>query len=129
VLHLGLDLPHGQASLDGDRLEHHVALRVEETVAGRPTYAGAYVARTAGAYALAVRQLTAGGLHAPSDAGSKNPTKCSLLVVAKGGKWVRLYPKVGGTDDDQDGFHCPEPGVAKVTADLGQGAIDPTRPS
>ena len=72
---------------------------------------------------------TAGGLHAPSDAGSKNPTKCSLLVVAKGGKWVRLYPKVGGTDDDQDGFHCPEPGVAKVTADLGQGAIDPTRPS
>ena len=78
--------------------------------------------------ARAFTDWTAGGLHAPNQAGSKNPTRCGLLVVAKGGKWVRLYPKVGGPDDDGNGYHCPEPGVAKVTGDLGQGAVDPTRP-
>ncbi len=35
---------------------------------------------------------------------------------------------VGGTDDDQDGHHCPEPGIAEVTEDLGKGAVDPSRP-
>jgi ABC-type branched-subunit amino acid transport system substrate-binding protein len=71
---------------------------------------------------------TAGGLHAPNDPGGKEPTQCSLLIEAKGGKWVRKYPKVGGTDDDQDGYHCPEDSSADVTADLGQGAVDPSRP-
>ena len=71
---------------------------------------------------------TAGGLHAPNDPGSKNPTQCSLLVIAKNGEFVRKYPKTGGTDDDKDGFHCPEDSSADVTADLGQGAVDPSRP-
>lgn len=71
---------------------------------------------------------TAGGLHAPNDPGSKTPTQCSLLIEAKGGKWVRKYPEVGGTDDDKDGYHCPANSSATVTEDLGQGAVDPSRP-
>jgi len=72
---------------------------------------------------------TAGGLHAPSNPGSSEPTQCSLLLEAKGGKWVRLYPEIGGTDDDKDGFHCPSDSSATVTEDLGKGAVDPSRPA
>ncbi|RYY38868.1 hypothetical protein EON62_00145, partial [archaeon] len=40
------------------------AVRVEEVVAGLPSYTGEYVAPDVGNYHLAVRQLTRGGLHA-----------------------------------------------------------------
>ncbi|MBM3661359.1 MAG: ABC transporter substrate-binding protein [Actinobacteria bacterium] len=80
--------------------------------------------------AEAVEDWTAGGLHASSDPGRSEPTECGLLVVAKGGKWERLYPEVGGTDDDGDGFHCPPDSVATVTEDLGvEAKINPKYPN
>ena len=58
------------------------------------------------------------------------PPTCTTLIEVKNGKFERLYPKIGGEDDDLDGFHCPSSadGTAKVTEDLGQGAVDPHRP-
>jgi hypothetical protein len=80
--------------------------------------------------AEAVEDWTGGGLHAPSDPGRSEPSECGLLVVAKGGKWERLYPEVGGTDDDGDGFHCPPDSVATVTEDLGvEAKINPKYPN
>ncbi len=78
----------------------------------------------------AITEWTGGGMHAPSDPGRENPAECGLLVVAKGGTWERLYPEIGGTDDDGDGFHCPPDSVATVTEDLGvEAKINPKYPS
>jgi hypothetical protein len=49
-------------------------------------------------------------------------------MEVKDGKFTRLYPEVGGTGDDGDGFHCPTDGVSEVPANAGQGAVDPDRP-
>ncbi|UDY34909.1 ABC transporter substrate-binding protein [Dermatobacter hominis] len=73
---------------------------------------------------------TGGGLHAKEDlAGGPEITAspCSMLMVVKDGKYERLYPEIDGTDDDGDGFHCPSDGVTEVTADVGQGKVDPGR--
>ncbi len=80
--------------------------------------------------AEAVEDWTGGGLHSPSDPGRSQPAECGLLMVARDGKWERLYPEIGGTDDDGDGFHCPADGVATVTEDLGvEAKINPNYPN
>ncbi len=80
--------------------------------------------------AEAVEEWTGGGMHAPSDPGRTQPSECGLLVVAKSGAWERLYPQIGGTDDDGDGFHCPADSVATVTEDLGvEAKINPKYPN
>lgn len=80
--------------------------------------------------AEAVTEWTGGGLHSPSDPGRENPAECGMLLVARNGEWERLYPEIGGTDDDQDGFHCPADSVATVTEDLGvEAKINPKYPS
>ncbi len=80
--------------------------------------------------AAAVDDWTGGGLHAPQDP-DQGPTAsastCSMLLIVKDGEFERLYPEVGGKDDDGDGFHCPTDGITKVTADVGQGKVDPSR--
>jgi len=80
--------------------------------------------------AVAQKGWTGGGLHSKQDPGGSDTavaSPCSMLMVVKDGKFERLYPEVGGTDDDGDGFHCPTDGVTKVTADVGKGNIDPDR--
>ena len=81
--------------------------------------------------AAATSDWTGGGLHAPQDP-DEGPTMkastCSMLVMVKDGKFVRRYPEIGGEGDDGDGFHCPADGLTKVTADVGEGNVDPTRP-
>lgn len=80
--------------------------------------------------AAAVKEWTGGGLHAPQDPARFDEAKaspCSMLLVIKDGKFQRLYPKIGGQGDDGDGFHCPTDGVTEVTADVGEGNVDPNR--
>jgi hypothetical protein len=78
--------------------------------------------------AAAQTEWTAGGTHAPTDPGG-DPPECGMLVVVKNGEFERLYPEIGGTDDDQNGFHCPEDSIATVTEELpAEGAVDPARP-
>ena len=75
---------------------------------------------------------TGGGLHAPQDpapAADVVASPCGLLMVVEDGRFVRLYPELGGEGDDGDGFHCPEDGVSEVPANAGQGAVDPDRPT
>ena len=81
--------------------------------------------------AAAVEEWTGGGLHSPqnpSESSEAVASSCNMLLVVKGGKFTRLYPKLGGEGDDVDGFHCPKDGVIKVTGDVGEGKVDPDRP-
>ncbi|UDY34957.1 ABC transporter substrate-binding protein [Dermatobacter hominis] len=81
--------------------------------------------------AAAVEDWTGGGLHAPQDPARHDEAKaspCSMLLVVKGGEFERLYPKIDGDGDDGDGFHCPADGVTTITADVGEGKVDPSRP-
>ena len=50
-----------------------------------------------------------------------------MLLIVKDGEFVRLFPEVGGEDDDGDGFHCPENGVTTTTG-TDAGVVDPDRP-
>ncbi|MDQ2678500.1 MAG: ABC transporter substrate-binding protein [Actinomycetota bacterium] len=67
--------------------------------------------------AAAVDDWTGGGLHAPQDpapAGEAVASPCGMLIVVKDGAFERLYPELGGENDDVDGFHCPENGVTTL---------------
>lgn len=80
--------------------------------------------------AAAQDDWTGGGLHAPQDPARfdvASTSPCNSLVQARAGGFVRLYPDVGGEDDDGDGFHCPDNGVSEVD-DGGIGVVDPDRP-
>jgi len=80
--------------------------------------------------ANAISDWTAGGMHAPMDAGVTTPAECGMLMIVKDGEFTRLYPEVGGEDDDQKGFHCPEDSIVQIPADKvpGKGNVDPSRP-
>jgi len=80
--------------------------------------------------ANAIDNWTAGGMHAPSDPGTKVPVSCGMLLVVKNGKFERLYPKLGGEGDDGDGFHCPADSIVTVppASIVGTGNVDPSRP-
>ncbi len=78
--------------------------------------------------ASAVEDWTGGGLHGPSDPEQgpdaiANP--CTMLLTVEDGKFERLYPEIGGEDDDEGGFHCGD--VVEVTQGIGEGVVDPTR--
>jgi hypothetical protein len=78
-----------------------------------------------------VEDWTGGGLHAPQDPARYDEavaSPCSMLLIVKDGEFTRLYPELGGEGDDIDGFHCPDDGVTEVTADVGEGKVDPDRP-
>lgn len=80
--------------------------------------------------AVAQEDWTGGGLNAPQDPASGPDavaSPCSMLMVVEDGKFERLYPELDGTDDDGAGFHCPDDGVTEVTAEVGQGNVDPNR--
>ncbi len=78
--------------------------------------------------AAAQSDWTAGGTHVPTDPGSGEPPECGMLMVVKGDGFERLWPEIGGEDDDLDGFHCPADSIATVTAELpAEGVVDPDR--
>jgi ABC-type branched-subunit amino acid transport system substrate-binding protein len=78
--------------------------------------------------AASQKDWTAGGTHVPTQPGSDEPPECGMLMVVKGDGFERLWPEIGGEDDDQDGFHCPPDSIATVTAELpAKGAVDPNR--
>jgi hypothetical protein len=41
------------------------------------------------------------------------------------GQFERLYPEIGGEDDDGGGFHCGD--ITEVTEGIGEGVVDPDR--
>ena len=82
--------------------------------------------------AAAIEDWTAGGLHSPTDP-EDGPdavaSSCIMLLTVEGGEFTRLFPEVGGEDDDGDGFHCGgDDAVTEVTGDVGEGVVDPDRP-
>ncbi len=81
--------------------------------------------------AYAVEDWTAGGMHAPTDPGVETPAECGTLLIVKDGEWTRLYPEIGGENDDADGFHCPPDSIVTVppASVPGEGKVDPSRPA
>ncbi len=81
--------------------------------------------------AAAVQDWTGGGLHAetnPDRFDEVATSPCGMLVVIRDGEFERLYPELGGEDDDGDGFHCPDDGVTEVPGGGNDGVVDPDRP-
>ena len=80
--------------------------------------------------ANAIQDWTAGGMHAPTDPGVTPPPECGMLLVVEEGKFTRLYPEIGGENDDQDGFHCPPDSIVTVPSASvpGEGNVDDSRP-
>jgi len=80
--------------------------------------------------ANAIQDWTAGGMHAPTDPGVENPAECGTLMIVEDGAWTRLYPEIGGENDDADGFHCPEDSIVTVppASVPGEGNVDSSRP-
>lgn len=78
--------------------------------------------------AVAQKNWTGGGTHVPTTPGHEIPPECGMLITVKDGKFQRLYPKIGGKDDDQNGFHCPPNSIVDVPGDFSAAAIDPNRP-
>lgn len=68
---------------------------------------------------------TAGGLHAPSHPKTNMPSECGMILTAENGAFKRLTPKDPGKDD---GFHCDDDLIVKITGDLGKGVVDPSLP-
>lgn len=81
--------------------------------------------------AMAVHSWTGHGLHATTDPGKRQPTKCVMAVTLKNGGWVRLWPTIGGKDDGGEGFLCRNDGIIDVPAlakkYAGKGKVDPSR--
>ena len=72
-----------------------------------------------------IHEWTAGGLHAPADPGANIGPHCSMIIGAKDGEFIRVFPKDA---EKSDGFHCDESLTVDVTGDLGKGNVDPSRP-
>ncbi len=67
--------------------------------------------------AAAQNDWTGGGLHAPQNPDTPDKaaaSNCGMLLEARDGTFARLYPEIGGEDDDTDGFHCPDDGVLRI---------------
>jgi ABC-type branched-subunit amino acid transport system substrate-binding protein len=71
-----------------------------------------------------------GGLHATSNPSTNTPSNCELLLVVRNGEFVRLFPETGSADDNGNGWHCRQPGLAQLTGDYGniQAGVDASRP-
>ena len=81
--------------------------------------------------AAAVDEWTGGGLHSPTDP-EDGPdavaSPCTMLLTVEGGEFTRLYPEIGGEDDDGLGFHCGgDDAVTEVRKGVGEGVVDPDR--
>jgi ABC-type branched-subunit amino acid transport system substrate-binding protein len=78
--------------------------------------------------AAAVEEWTGGGLHSaqnPNAFDDGDPSSCTMLLIVRDGAFERLYPEIGGEDDDGDGFHCPADGVTEVPSVAGRGVVAP----
>lgn len=81
--------------------------------------------------AKAVHEWDGGGMHATTDPGANKPTDCVMAIGIKDGAWARLWPEIGGADDDGEGYVC-RPDATFELPDLvkqyeGQGKVDDTR--
>jgi hypothetical protein len=64
--------------------------------------------------ASTVEDWTGGGLHAPTNPGSNEPTPCTIVLTVEGGEFARAFP--------EDGYDCgeesDEPYVVEVEAQV-----------
>ncbi|MSO59797.1 MAG: hypothetical protein EXQ63_05685 [Ilumatobacteraceae bacterium] len=83
------------------------------------------------AQAKKITSWNAGGLHTETNPSGDTPPKCGTLMQLQGGKWTRLFPVLGSADDNGNGWHCDEDGVANLTGVYGDAApgIDKSRPN
>lgn len=83
------------------------------------------------AAAKSITSWDGGGLHAPGNPAENRGANCELMLQVSGGEFVRVYPELGSADDNGNGWHCYQPGVAELTGDYGDvnAGVDPSRPN
>lgn len=70
--------------------------------------------------AAKVTDWTGGGMHAPTNPGTNQPGRCTVLMQVVDGTWRRLYPEIGSPDDTLGGWHCsPDDQVVQLQGDYG----------
>ncbi len=70
--------------------------------------------------AAAVNDWTGGGMHAPTNPGTNEPGRCTVLMQVVDGAWRRLFPEIGSPDDNYQGWHCsPDDQVLQLRGDYG----------
>jgi hypothetical protein len=72
---------------------------------------------------------TAGGLHSATNPGENSPSRCTIVVGIDNGDWTRVFPLLGSSDDNADGWFCDDESVVSIEGDFGDmsGGIDPSR--
>jgi hypothetical protein len=81
--------------------------------------------------AVSLDGWTGGGLHSPTDPepeGGREAECEMLLQVTDAGGFERLWPEVGGEDDDGGGFKCHGDAVVQVPVNEGLGKIGEEQP-
>lgn len=78
-----------------------------------------------------ITSWTGGGLHAETNPSANVPPPCTIIMEVRDGKWTRLFPELGSSDDNGNGWHCDPAGVVQITGDFGDvtSGVDPSRPN
>ncbi len=85
------------------------------------------------ATASTVRNWTGGGLHAPSDPGTNQPSPCYQIIQVVDGSFTRLYPPLDPTEQEralvptaditEAGWACDPSTVVQLEGDYGDASI------
>lgn len=81
------------------------------------------------ARAKEITTWTAGGLHADTDPAGNSPATCTIVVGIDNGRWSRVFPLLGSSDDNAQGWFCDDESIVSVEGDFGDPSIgvDPSR--
>ncbi|MFM8855738.1 MAG: ABC transporter substrate-binding protein [Actinomycetota bacterium] len=72
---------------------------------------------------------TAGGLHAATNPSENSPSPCTIVMGIDNGSWSRVFPLLGSSDDNANGWFCDDESIVPIVGDFGDtsGGIDPSR--
>lgn len=72
---------------------------------------------------------TAGGLHAATDPGENLPSRCTIIMGIDNGGWSRVFPLLGSSDDNANGWFCDDESIVPIEGDFGDtsSGVDPSR--
>lgn len=83
------------------------------------------------AQAMKITSWNGGGLHSETNPAANLPPNCTIILGVEGGSWKRIFPALGSSDDNGQGWHCDDDGVASIEGDFGDvtAGVDATRPN
>ena len=72
---------------------------------------------------------TAGGLHSATDPGGNLPSRCTIIMGIDNGGWSRVFPLLGSSDDNANGWFCDDESIVPIEGVFGDASsgVDPSR--